>query len=307
MKNAGRIATVLCLLSTPWLLGADGGCSGAPTPPPSDETVLGLSDLYLGNAPGQATCTASYGMVGYEPIADGRYPVFFFMHGTFGDYRDAFCDVHIKEMARRGFVAVALQYDNGLGLSCDELQRKAECTFGSTQASSAVARVCARPKADCARGIVVGGLSQGAAMAVLARDHNAAVRAAYALGASKLTDHDTTGAYSCGDAGRRALPVDRLRIIHGESDALSSLAQIVQLSGVSCPPEQHDCLQPDGSGYYTVLDSEAQDGNAGHCVSAYAPREDCAGNVFDVGWAPPAMNRWSLLPNLDWLASFADR
>jgi len=132
------------------------------------------------------------------------------------------------------------------------------------------------------------------------------MRASNVLGLNKHDVLHMDGNSACLDDGHRARPANRLRAIHGESDPFAKLAEVQAITGVSCPADEQDCLQPDGSGYYLVLDAQAQDGDAGHCVSAYAPGEDCAGSTFDVGWAPPAKEPWSLLPSLDWLASFAD-
>ena len=108
------------------------GCSAPPEVPTPDDNVspgvevVGFADTYLGNSWDQAACDTTYGMVGFEPADGDGYPVFVFTHGSYGDYQDLYTDAHIEAMAKKGFVAVSIAYDNDLfGLGCDELDKKA--------------------------------------------------------------------------------------------------------------------------------------------------------------------------------------
>ena len=186
---------------------------------------------------------------------------------------------------------------------------------------SLVAKMCARPDVDCGKGILVGGHSQGAGLAMMAKNYEARVRAAYAMGANcaylfNQVDGlcDPAGAASdtnCLVDSETDLPSDRLRIVNGEADDYGSPTQYERISGKSCPSGKLDCLAPNGSGWYLVANTAVQDGKAEHCYivnstdGAWCPGID-ATHPFDVGWIPPATLPWSLTTNLNWLAGFAD-
>jgi len=189
------------------------------------------------------------------------------------------------------------------------MQDKAECAFSDDAPASAVSTICALPGADCDRGIVVGGLSQGAAMAALGRNHSARVRAAWLMG---------FGGGKAGTAARgryvdaeTAFANDELRVINGQSDN-QNLGNLNAALGTSCTASKLDCLRADGSGLYRVPDAAVEDGIADHCF--FVGADDQGGQVgctnfppaMDAGWAAPAQSPWSLLGNLDWLASKVD-
>ena len=143
-------------------------------------------------------------------------------------------------MAKRGFVAAAVDYNTLATLTnmiCAQVKNKATCVYNPSKANSAVNKLCARARADCSKGIVVAGLSQGSFMAMIAKDYDARVRAAYVLGAGN--DQSTqyfNNMSACLDAGLRKLPGDRLRAVNGESDANwpPMQKQLEAITGKSC-------------------------------------------------------------------------
>lgn len=261
-------------------------------------------------------------VLGFAPATSGaQYPLFVWTVGTFAQYDSAEVHVILSEMARRGFVAVSPAYDNFIVNGCPNLREKAMCIYDASQPDSLVAKMCARNDVDCARGILVGGHSQGFGVALMANNYDDRVRALYALGATcdYLFDQvdglcDPNGATTdtdCAHHSMTTLPSERIRIINGESDEYGTQLEYERICGRSCAPGTMDCLAADGSGWYRVADAAVEDGYADHCFivnstdGAWCPGIDAA-HPLDVGWAPPAQLTWSLITNLQWLAGFAD-
>lgn len=266
---------------------------------------------------------------GREPTQAGRYPVFIYLVGT-GDVATSPAAISIVEsMAARGYVAASVPYASldGIGaLLGDPLQacaigaKKAACIFGAGE-GSAVTKLCARAKADCSRGIVVAGHSQGAMLAMLAKDHEPRVRAAYGMG---LGIHEHLSVFGinvdadvsqCALPTNRALPADRLRVVNGESEYVygTSLRQDMnELTGTSCADGALECLRPDGSGWAFFPDSASETDHdettnelvARHCYFANTPPSDCASNFtgLNTNWANGSAS-YAREANLRWLSS----
>ena len=254
-------------------------------------------------------CNVDTALEVHEPTVAGRYPLFIYAVGTGALVSSAEGQLAAKEMAKRGFVSAVLQYDATAlsGISCPAMQAKASCAYAGWRTYSAVSVLCRRGKADCSRGIVVAGLSQGAAMAVLGGNVDARIRAAYLTGFGGGAAGTATACYV---DGQTRLPGARLRVINGRE--WQPIANLNAATGMSCGGLAASCLRANGSGWYRVSHDQVEDGNADHC---YMIGPDSAGNEvgctrnppgFDVGWAPPASAPWSLDTNLDWLAQFAD-
>jgi hypothetical protein len=259
-------------------------------------SVVAFHDTYRGSLFDWNFCGADYGLAGYEPAAPGRYPVFLYTVGTFGQYDGAEADLITREMAARGFVAVSVQYYNFINPSCDTLKNKASCAYNPWQGDSALSTICRRSKADCWKGVTVGGLSQGSQMAILAKNYDWRVSAAWVMGGTDIL------AQSCVDNGTRLLSGDRLRVINGEADIFADQSTLQALTWSFCPAGQKSCLRPNGSGWYQVTSAQVEDGDADHC---YFSVGGCTNTpTFDSGWAPPANEEWSLSTNLDWLSGF---
>jgi dienelactone hydrolase len=245
-------------------------------------------------------CTKTEPIYGYEPDAPGTYPVVFYVHSVLADWFGNEEGKRVAELAAgQGFVAAAVTYDSWLALNARRVDGNASCIFSPGAASNPVAQVCARPEADCSRGLLVMGFSLGGAIAGRAKNFNPQVQGAWLTG----TGTDASPEAVAPPAGTRALPNDRLRITVGQRDVLG-LAGLNEVTGQSC--SSSPCLSADGSGYYVVQDSEVADGAADHCywmsVSAPNARNSCTKvPTFDPGFAPPSTTPWSLITDLNWL------
>ncbi|NMO21861.1 hypothetical protein HPC49_34545 [Pyxidicoccus fallax] len=265
------------------------------------QTLSSFSTTYSGGS--GLICGTTYNIRGQEPAASGRYPVFVYTVGTTENYDHSSAMAAVQEMAARGYVAATVEYDNGTFGSCSTLQSRAKCIYDSGRSTSAISRLCSRAKADCSKGIVVSGFSQGSIMAILAKNHDSRVQAAYGLGAG--VEYSIYNLNSCVANGNRTLPSNRLRIINGEQDVFvgptesSVRAQNTETTGYSCPLAT-SCLQSNGSGWYIIKDSQVSDGNADHC---YMRNGSCIGLTLDNTWRSGTAP-WSLRTNLNWLTQF---
>jgi hypothetical protein len=246
-------------------------------------------------------CTGTQPVYGSEPVAAGRYPVVVYLHGTMADWSGNAEGKAVAALAAaQGFVAAAFTYDSWLtGWWTPYMDGHARCMFDAGSTGNALAKVCARPKADCSRGVVVTGFSQGGIIAALARNHSALVRGAWLNGVNGPVEPAMLAA----PAGSRALPDNRLRITLGRADA-GNIGALNQLTGQACSTSP--CLRPDGSGFYVVEHAQVADGFADHCywqsVNTAWPYWSCATSpTFDPGFRPPSTLPWSLTANLDWL------
>jgi hypothetical protein len=243
--------------------------------------------------------------------------VFVYTVGTGETFTDTWATTVINDMAAMGFVAASVNYAETQFGNCSQLSAKASCIYTSSSSGSALSQLCARAKADCSKGIVVGGISQGAVLATLANNFNSGVRAAYGMG---LSDHYANfNLASCIDPSNRTLPSTKLRAVDGQEDQFAGSTSgfqtgtqaMVQTSltnvlGVSCAANSVDCLTSNGSGWIIVENSQVQDGAADHC---YPLVGGCtAGNPekLDSGWSGGTTN-WELSANLEWLASFTSK
>lgn len=264
-------------------------------------------------------CADSQKIYGARPKAPGNYPVLIYIPGTISDWsgnREG--QAFVKQAAAQGFVAMTITYDTGNPIDEENLNRNAYCMFDQKDRhKDAISAICSVKGADCSKGVVLAGFSQGAAIAVIAKNYNRKVKAVWAIGLSAniyRSDEIPADSYAS-PRGTRKLPNDKLRIDIGESTnifkrqlASTDLPSLKKLSGVTCR-SGYDCIQPDGSGYYIVANSEIKDGIADHCywmkVNKVIDGLSCTifPKNFDPGFAAPSSTRWSLPTNLDWLRS----
>lgn len=276
-------------------------------------TVLAQTSFtatYNGAGTSGGGCTSTFNINGMEPAADGRYPVFVYMVGTSENYTNAAAMEAVKRMAAKGYVAATIDYANSQFGGCSVIGAKASCAFDPNSAASAVSQLCARGKADCAKGIVVGGFSQGSIMAILAKNYDARVQAAYGMGAGvQYSGYDLR---ACVANGNRTLKSDRLRAVNGERDnfnggtASAARSQLQELTGMNCGSTAFGCLAANNSGWLIVKNSQVVDQSADHC---YMRRTgDCLGSQssLDSGWQGGTSN-WQLESNLNWLTGFTTR
>ncbi|MGY4831496.1 hypothetical protein ACVNIS_23195 [Sphaerotilaceae bacterium SBD11-9] len=249
---------------------------------------------------------STYSIKGTEP-ASGKHPVFIYTVGTTESYDNAQAMGAVAEMAAKGFVAAAVQYDSSLFGTCSQILAKAKYIYNSGSTSSAVAKLCARATADCSRGVVVAGFSQGSVIAVNAKNYDSRVRAAYGMGAHTL--YTTYVMNSCMTPGKYTISKDNVRIVNGQSDIFpGGTATVVRSSsesvaGRTCGSLAYECLATNGAGWIMIRDSAVGDLSADHC---YQRVGGCTGlqSVTDSTWRNGSTN-WGLKANLTWLAGFA--
>lgn len=271
--------------------------------------TVSFSDSYKGaKSSGSATCGTSYNISGVEPSAAGQYPVFIYTVGTFEDYNNASAMAAVNSMADKGYIAAAVAYGSSQFGDCTAIKNKTSCIYNPKNASSAVSKLCSRPNADCSKGIVVAGFSQGGIVAINAKNYDSRVQAAYSTGAS--TKYDRYDMTSCMADGNRTLLSDRLRAVNGEKDNYgggthaSNQAELEKITGKTCAAGSTACMNSNDSGWIIVKNSQVQDGSADHCYMRASG--DCFGSedVLDSGWKSGTAN-WQLEQNLNWLKGFA--
>jgi hypothetical protein len=249
-------------------------------------------------------CGSTYDISGREPSVAGTYPVFIYMVGTNEPYMHPSAISAVEEMASLGYVSATIAYPNTNFGDCSHIGAKVQCAFNPNSAASAVSALCSRAKADCSKGIVVGGFSQGSVMSILAKNYDSRVEAAYALGAG--VQYSFYDLRSCLADGKRALPSSRLRVVNGEVDGFMGWnafwvrGQLQELTGLKCSFSSYSCFQGNGSGWYMVKGAEVSDGSADHCFMRIG---GCSGTKLDPKWDLGSA-AWSVNTNLAWLTNF---
>jgi hypothetical protein len=263
--------------------------------------------LYSGTLNNGAGCSQQYRTVGFQPVdaSGGKHPLFLYFVGTTfvaGDQSSQYdCQAAKKvteAMARRGFVALSVEYDNGaLAWLSDHVSQLA-CLFGAANSMSVLAVACGLPQVDCNLGIATWGHSQGALVADLAANSDARVRAVWATGYG-------------GDA-RATLPRSRFRLVNAEGDTgnavVASLDQTAGFTTVECPDDgRKQCLRNDGSGWIIVEKKDCQLTSADHC---WFDKLSCTDTpeTLEPNWIDPASTKpFALEPNADWVAETVRR
>ncbi|GAB4557665.1 MAG: hypothetical protein IV105_01260 [Rhizobacter sp.] len=249
----------------------------------------------------------TYSIKGTEP-ASGKHPVFIYAVGTTEDWDNGQAMAAVAEMAAKGFVAAAVQYDNGLFGTCSQILAKAKYIYNSGSTSSAVSKLCSRATADCSKGVVVAGFSQGSVIAINAKNYDSRVRAAYGMGAHNL--YSVYSLSSCMNNGNHTLASTNIRIVNGDNDtfpggtASTVRASSQSVTGKSCGSTAYQCLNTNGSGWIMVKGSQLSDGSADHCYQRALGGCLSSEDLLDSGWRNGADN-WGLKANLTWLAGFA--
>lgn len=254
---------------------------------------------YMGS--GDGGCSMSYPSTGHAPDDDsGKHPLFLYFVGTSfsaddesSRYTSPAAAKVTDAMARRGFVALSVDYDNSLSLDTN----KARCLFATDNPQSMLAVACALPEVDCDLGIATWGHSQGAAIAHAAAMFDSRVRAVW-----------TTG-YS---GGASPLPPERLRVVNGENDSMNSpvstLNSAAGLDASTCPDDgRSECLRSDGSGWILVRKSACQLNSADHC---WFDKASCIANMITLepAWIDPSSTApFALEANTDWIAATVAR
>lgn len=280
---------------------------GGTEPETIHETGERQGPSYLGSVSNSAECSQSYATRGHQPVDDpgARHPLFLYFVGTAfvatdpsADYASPAALAVTEAMARRGFVALSVQYDNDALAWLSDHTGQLPCLFDRGKPSSLISAACALPEVDCELGIATWGHSQGGYVAAAAYDHEPRVRAVWATGYG-------------GDA-KGTLPKDRLRVVNGEHDTSNGMASTLQmitgLTPAQCPdPDQ--CLRADGSGWIIVRQSQLampETSTADHC---WFDRPSCGAMMaLEPNWVDPASDKpFALGLNADWVAATVRR
>lgn len=276
-----------------------------------------------------STCGRPKPTVGYIPAgpATAKYPVHIFLTGTGGAYAEDAALKLIAETAAKGYLSFTVAYDNSgwellAKYSCTSMHIRGGCIFSGAQ--SALGKICAHKNADCSKGVIVSGVSQGGILATLARDHDARIRAALAFAIGdygKTYPIDglpvaITANWSCLDNGVRKLPSNKLRVVTGASDDLFGAteagvrAQLARITGLNACTGQ-SCLTGygNGSGYYLVKGTDlvkagtTSPPTAEHCFMKEF--NNCGAPAFN--WYFECSNKpWAYHDAYDWLMSFGN-
>jgi hypothetical protein len=270
-------------------------------------TTTAFTATYSGQGNNSTACNSTFNISGQEPSTTGTFPVFVYLIGTGETFTNASATAAVAGMASRGFVAATVAYNSGSFSGCTTLSGKSRCIFNGGSSTSAISRLCSRAKADCSKGVVVAGFSQGAVLSTLAKNFDARVQAAWGIGDG--VRYSIFNLTSCMGNGNRTLASDHLRVVDGEKDqfigpnAANVRSQFLTLTGLSCGTSAFTCLQSNGSGWVIVQNAQVGDGSADHCHMRRTG--DCGGsqNSLDQGWQT-GTDAWELNANLDWLTSF---
>lgn len=258
---------------------------------------------YRGSLNNAAVCDTAYGLAGFEPVGGkGPHPLFLyfvgtlFVPGTPANAHDGPAPMAVTEaMARRGFVALSAQYDNGVVAWLSDHGNQLSCMFEASRPESLLSVACGLPQVDCTLGVATWGHSQGGLVAVLAHDYDDRVRAAWCTG--------------YGGDGEPSLPRDRLRTVNGESDSSGARETMDAVAGFDrdrCAPGAVTCLRDNGSGWILVRKQDLaapERREAGHC---WFDRDSCTTDTLELepNWVDPVSDKaFALESNADWLAA----
>ncbi len=257
--------------------------------------------VYAGTVDNSADCRRDYQTRGFEPAsADGRrHPLFLYFVGTnIGKDPEAdrlgnipAANAVTEAMARRGFVALMVDYDNTVLALASDHGNQTRCLFAPQEPRSLLQAACALDTVDCDLGIAAWGHSQGGAVAHLAPNHDSRVRAVWATG--------------YGGDMPSVLPVNRLRVLAGENEDNGKPEVLNKAAGFDpqeCPDDgRSQCLREDGSGWIIVRKSDVET-SADHC---WFYRRTCwaAETFLEPSWTDRGSPKpYAIEPNADWVA-----
>lgn len=281
---------------------ASGGNAGAPVDAGAFAVkAVEAPPTYPGTVNNAVGCTKDYATRGFEPD-DGaaRHPLFLYFTGTnflsdeatFRDQSAPAANAVTKAMARRGFVALWVEYDNGAIAWLSDHVAQLDCLFGKDPAT-ALAVACALPQVDCNLGIATWGHSQGAYLANRAYGFDPRVRATWLAG--------------YGGDSQSTMPKNRLRVENGEADTtngqVATVNQVTGLTTAECPDDgRSECFRADGSGWVIVRAKDCVTSTADHC---WFDRKTCADSqvILEPNWVDPMSTKaFALESNADWVA-----
>jgi hypothetical protein len=250
---------------------------------------------YLGTNGNSTACSREFRTVGYAPKDDAKHPLFLYFVGTqfFAEDESPYYDSQATKrtteaMARRGFVAYSVEYDNQF---TSFFVDKTRCLY--EDAAGLLKKACALPNVDCSLGIATWGHSQGGLLAHAAGNYDTRVRATW-----------TTGYSGSADA---KLPFERLRVVNGEADQYNATIDTLnRAAGTNCP-DGDTCLRADGSGWIIVRKAASTQNSADHC---WFDKRACSENTLNLEptwYQPTSTALFSLEQNADWVAATVNR
>lgn len=256
-------------------------------------------------------CTQTMNLYGAKPTTAGTYPMLLYLPGTYGDYTDAEGKLFVQHAAAQGFVAMSVEYDSSVTNTEAGYKAQAFCIFDQNHANNALTNACAVAGADCSRGALVAGFSQGGAISVISKNYTPNVNAVWAIGVSaNIYPNNTVPTNALpAPSGTRVLANNKLVMNMGQTSntftknlTIKDLPSLKAMTGADCGTS-FQCLQSNGSGYYVVANSEVADGTADHCYWEGNGGCTLSPTDLEVGFVPPSTNSWSMIRNLDWLRS----
>lgn len=280
---------------------------------------------------GSDASTHDLDIKGFHPDPAGRFPVYVYLSGTLDVFASPQDMNFVELMARKGFTAATIQYENGAfcPVACmDEGQCKGWHPQHETilekakKIRSALHVLCASDRADCAKGLALHGHSLGAFVAMDLTSLDERVSALVAMGVGVFSGGKWNNTCLLDKALSSHLPKCKRRYVDGAADTyFTRHHQALQsYSGYHCgnAVAPVNCIQEDGSGYYIVAKSQyahadkKMERDAGDIVHSHVAGHNFFGSTdpvtkssvllpsFAEGSAP-----WCMKPNLDWLAAAA--
>ena len=279
-------------------------------------------------------CDRAMNIVGSEPAEPGRYPVAIFLVGTSGIFDGPGIVEHVlPALTKQGFVAASLQYENstlfGAAQNCSLYQDNAECMvrndadYVDGERRSAIAQLCGRAKADCSKGVVVLGHSQGGMTALQtfrftpatppADEPMPKLVAAAPMGvgaAGYLAGIRVINLDACMTADTIVADKSKLLIVNGEHDRYFSVpgvepagnqVPLETVTGRHCAVPSWDCRGATGDGWVLVQPSELTTGLAVHDYM-HDHGADPATPFAEPNWiSPDTTAPWGLYSTARWL------
>jgi len=344
--TAHRSLAILAILATTLAACSfEGTATEGPDAPPSPDapavadaavdappafTPVGFTDTHDAHSVLWNRCNHEMQITGSEPAEPGRYPLAIFLVGTNAQF-DAppIVERVLPLFARHGFVAASVEYENatlfGAGQGCNLYRDNASCIVRNDrdhvegERHSALARLCYRAKADCSKGVVVLGHSQGGLTALQTFQFTPApppgepmprfVAAApmgigptgYVLGVEVLHLE------SCASAASLAVAPANLLVVNGENDAYfngpdgdpaGGQRALEAVTGRTCAGSTFDCRGPDGDGWVIVQKTQTATGRATHGYMDVPG----VGAFEEPNWsAPTNPDAWALAHTARWL------
>src|SRR5262249_36501043 len=173
--------------------------------------------------------------------------------GALASYQGPLSTTMVQGMADRGFISATVQFANFNGPeTCQDYANREIAIYDITRASSAVSVLCSLRGANCGAGIVTSGISEGAALAVIAKNYAPAVAAVYGMSISDFNQAGNVNLADCLDDPVTAITPERMVIVNGESDTIfGGQVPLMNLVGIQCPAETFQCWDPslDGAGW----------------------------------------------------------